>query len=82
METASQASAFEWAEAWMVLWEGIVGSVDVVGEFTKVTEVFNACFRACDNLNIGDTMGTFSYIVVPNLMACAQTRSCGQSRLK
>ncbi len=58
---------------------GMVSSVDVVGEST---EVFDARFRACDDLNMGDTMGTFSYVAVPDLMACAQTRSHGQSRLK
>ena len=61
---------------------GVVGSVDVVGESTEVTEVFDARFRACDDLNMGDMMGTFSYVAVPNLMACAQTRSHGRSRLK
>ncbi len=61
---------------------GVVGSMDVVGESMEVTEVFDAHFRACDDLNMGDMMGTFSYVVVPDLMACAQTRSHGRSRLK
>ena len=61
---------------------GVVGSMDVVGESMEVMEVFDARFRACDDLNMGDTMGTFSYIAVPDLMACAQTRSHGRSRLK
>ncbi len=60
----------------------MVGSIDIVGKFMEVTEVFDACFRACDNLNMGDIMGTFSYIAAFDLMACAQTRSHGQSRLK
>jgi len=61
---------------------GVVSSMDIVGKSMEVTEVFDACFRACDNLNMGDIMGTFSYIAVSDLMACAQTRSPGQSRLK
>jgi len=38
--------------------------------------------RANDALNMGDSMGTFSYVEDPDLMACAQTRSRGRSRLK
>ena len=45
---------------------------------------FNAHLRANDTLNMGDRIGTFSYVTpeVPNLMAYAQTRSQEQSRLK
>ena len=44
--------------------------------------IFDACLRANDALNMGDRMGTFSYVADPDLMACAQTRSRGRSRLK
>jgi len=43
---------------------------------------FEARLRANDALNIGDRMGTFSYVADPDLMACAQTRSRERSRLK
>ena len=43
---------------------------------------FDACLRANDDLNIEESIGTFSYVAVPDLMACAQTRSHGRSRLK
>ena len=52
--------------------EGVSGSV----------AFFDACLRANDALNMGDRMGAFSYVADSDLMACAQTRSHGRSRLK
>ena len=63
---------------------GIGGDSDgaaVVVVLTSATD-FDRRLRANDALNIGESMGTFSYIADSDFMACAQTRSRGQSRLK
>jgi hypothetical protein len=53
---------------------GVVSGMDTMGKFM---ELFDTCLRACDDLNMGDMMGTFSYVAFPDLIACAQTRSHG-----
>ena len=55
-----------------------------MGAVSIFVKSFDAYLRAYNTLNMGDRMGTFSYVVLedPDLMACAQTRSCEQSRLK
>ena len=56
-----------------------VAAVAVVSESVVF---FDVRLRANDALNMGDSMGTFSYVEDPDLMACAQTRSRGRLRLK
>jgi len=56
-----------------------VTATEVVSEFVAF---FDACLKANDALNMEDKIGTFSYVADPDLMACAQTRSRGRSRLK
>lgn len=62
----------------------MAGSVLVVAaEVVPESPVFfDARLRDNDDLNIGESTGTFSYVADPDLMACAQTRSRGRSRLK
>ena len=55
--------------------------MDVEAE-SKLAAVFDAYLRAFNALNIGDRIGTFSYVDDPDLITCAQTRRHGQSKLK
>lgn len=50
----------------------------------SVLVIFDARLTANDALNMGDRMGAFSYVTLelPDLMACAQTRSRERSSLK
>ena len=58
------------------------GTLAVAKAVSESPVFFDAHLRANNDLNIGESIGTFSYVAVPDLMACAHMRSRGQSRLK